>query len=173
MKGETASSLSLRRLMPDDWASYRAIRLAALRECPGVYGMTYADEEKYGEATWRMTLVDNDTYVFGLFDDETLVATQGVSRWRKDPRKGIVWGSYIRPAYRGQGRFGSLYRACLDEAERHADWDSLFVSHRADNEASRRVILANGFTRTHAEPHIWPDGVACDEVCYMLALHAC
>ena len=49
---------SARVLGGDDWATWRDIRLRALRESPSAFGSTYDREEAFPEAVWRDELAE-------------------------------------------------------------------------------------------------------------------
>lgn len=42
----------VRRLLPDEWRAYRAIRLRALADAPEAYGSTLARGEGLPDETW-------------------------------------------------------------------------------------------------------------------------
>lgn len=50
--------IDIQELGPDDWSSWRDIRLASLREAPQMFGSTYADWADADEARRRARLVD-------------------------------------------------------------------------------------------------------------------
>jgi len=87
---------TLRRLGPEDWQDFRAIRLAALADSPDAFGSTLAREQAFGEDDWRRR-VSGPVYVVedpgpvsvgGIFDNDGL---------------GHIWGMWTDPAHRGRG----------------------------------------------------------------------
>jgi len=48
------------RLVADEWQAYRAIRLAMLQESPSAFGSTHAEAASIDEQLWRQRLADND-----------------------------------------------------------------------------------------------------------------
>jgi ribosomal protein S18 acetylase RimI-like enzyme len=50
------AEVSVRVLGGEDWAVFRAMRLAALQEAPGAFAASYDEEAGYDEAFWRVRL---------------------------------------------------------------------------------------------------------------------
>jgi predicted GNAT family acetyltransferase len=86
----------LRRLEPDDWETYRAIRLAALADSPDAFGSTLAREQAFGEDDWRERL-GVPVYVV---EDPDPVAIGAVFDNDGTPH---IWGMWTHPDHRGRG----------------------------------------------------------------------
>src|SRR5882757_8184906 len=66
-------------LTPDDWAVFRAVRLAALAEAPYAFGSTLEDEQHRDEAGWRANLATRAQFV-ARDGDGTVLGTAGAIR---------------------------------------------------------------------------------------------
>src|SRR2546427_12995204 len=55
-QGGELAELVIRRLAAADWAAFREVRLAALRDAPQAFGSTASDAEKLDRAEWRRRL---------------------------------------------------------------------------------------------------------------------
>lgn len=166
-----AQSVDVRRLGVDDWSACRAIRLAALAECPGNYVTTLAEAAARSEDDWRAMLANPGMAVFGLFAGDMLAGLTAVYIADEAP-DGSTAGlamSYLRPEWRGRGLARRLHAVRLDWARARGAM-RVIVSHRASNAPSRAAILRSGFRQTGAEPRLWPDGVTEDDVRYELML---
>ena len=110
--------------------------------------------------------------IFGLFDGKTLIGITAVFTDREDPsgQTGVFAMSFIEPDYRGQGYADLYYKARIDFGVSYTPWTRLAVSHRADNEPSKRAILRHGFVFTGQKEKDWPDGKRLDEMMYELDL---
>jgi ribosomal protein S18 acetylase RimI-like enzyme len=91
------------RIGPDDWETFRDVRLRALADSPDAFASTLERERAFAEADWRrrvsgpvVVVLDPDPVsVGGLFADD------GISH---------VWGMWTDPAHRRRGHA----RAILD-----------------------------------------------------------
>lgn len=159
--------IAIRRLTVDDWKDNRAIRLEALRESPGNFFTSLAEVEARSDDEWRGMLMSATLVIFGLFDGDRLAGITAVARG--EPGTGTLAMSYIRPQWRGRGLARHFYAARLAWAREHG-LTRLLVSHRADNEPSRRAMLAAGFRLVGRRAHVWPDGAKVDDLQYELVL---
>lgn len=163
--------ITLRRLMPEDWALLRDIRLRALESDPHVFGSSFAQEKDASEDIWRGRLESPDVAVFGVFDAAGDIAGMtGIAVGKDDPAKATakLWGSWLRPDLRGRGLSVLMYEKRIDWARAHPTVARIIVSHRASNVASMRANQKHGFTRTHEESHVWHDGVEEGHIFYEL-----
>jgi GNAT superfamily N-acetyltransferase len=127
----------LRRILPDDWETFRGIRLRSLAESPDAFGSTLERERGFTEDDWRQRLTGpvyvvldpGPVSVGGLFDDA------GVPR---------VWGMWTDPTHRGRGHARAILHALLPadaEAQLHVN---------TANAVARAAYEAYGFVGTGA-----------------------
>jgi RimJ/RimL family protein N-acetyltransferase len=162
--------ITLRSLTEQDWQAYAYLRLAALKECAGFFGIALEEEKIQPPEFWQGRLAQNDAIFFGLFDNAKIIGIQGIAPFKQNDEAGIILGSYILPAYRGKRLSTKLYNACIDWAVNSPVWKKVVVSHREDNRASKGAIMRYGFKHTHRETTVWPDGKTVDNVFYELDL---
>ncbi|SFI71698.1 Acetyltransferase (GNAT) family protein [Amycolatopsis sacchari] len=125
--------ITLRRLAPDDWAVFRDLRLASLRDAPEAFETPLADWLHADERRWRRRLTD--------------VPYTMCAEWEGRPA-GVVCGTapdeagevelislWVAPAVRGHGVGNALVRAVLR-------W--------AADQGARQVRLEVRETNTHA-----------------------
>ncbi len=162
----------VRKFRPDEWQDYKAIRLRALETDPHVFSSNYAREAALQDQHWKDGLANPDLGVFGVFDDGKPVGMTGIAiRDKLDAslQTAGLWGSWIDPAYRGQGISQDMYRARINWAREHPMAARVVVSHRASNEASKRANQKHGFVYTHTEEGVvWPDGSTDAQLFYEL-----
>ena len=98
---------TLRALVPDEWPTYRALRLAALRDAPNAFGSTLAAEQERLPEQWRDRLARAQTSGADL---PLVAVVQGQAvglLWAKvdasDARLVHLFQMWVAPEARGQG----------------------------------------------------------------------
>ena len=138
----------IRKLLPEQWQAYRAIRLRALLEAPDAYGSTLAREQALAPDTWAARVAK--AAVSGI--DCPLVAERAGEfvglAWAKVDADdaGIVnlFQVWVAPEWRGQGMAGALLQAAIGWAEaRGARALQLGVNYA--NEAAVSLYARAGF----------------------------
>ena len=165
-------SVTLCPLLPEDWEIFRAMRIRALRLHTGYFMANPDKSEEESVSHWHETLDGIGKQVLGLFDDEVLIGITGVFTCCKDPsgQTGVMAMSFIEPTYRGKGYSDLFYKARIDFAKNHTPWKKLNISHRKDNEPSRKAMIKNGFVFIGEQETMWPDGTQDTEYNYELDL---
>jgi ribosomal protein S18 acetylase RimI-like enzyme len=145
-----SADVELRRLRADEAASFKAIRLEALKPNPELFGSTFELEEKLDVAWFAGRLAD--AHVIGAFRGGELVGTVGFSiqQGPKNAHKGRLWGMYVRPGARGRGIARLLVNAALGVAREQVELVQLTVVR--DNQAARRLYDSLGFVEFGMEP---------------------
>jgi ribosomal protein S18 acetylase RimI-like enzyme len=148
----------IRALGRGDAAAFWAHRLAALRESPEAFGSTYEEDvtlpARVVADRVEESVIAPRKVVLGAFDRDRLVGFVGCVQEPKAKarHRAFVWGTYVEPAFRGQG----VGRALLDELlTRVKQWDgvarlTLSVVERAG--PARRLYRAAGFECFGREP---------------------
>jgi ribosomal protein S18 acetylase RimI-like enzyme len=147
----TIAPSDLRRLTPDDAALYRDIRLEGLAESPNAFSSTMEDEEGRPLESFAARLTA--TYVVGAFSGPELAGVAGfyVQAGPKHAHKGMLWGMYVRPEYRGAGIGRLLVEVIIEHARKHVELVQLLVV--SDNLAARRLYESFGFVEYGVERH--------------------
>jgi RimJ/RimL family protein N-acetyltransferase len=138
-----AANIQIRLLTPADAASYRAIRLAGLKDAPEAFGSTF-EAEVVKPLAWffeRLTA----SQIFGVFCDREILGVAGfaVREGEKEAHKGLLWGMYVRPEARGTGVARRLVEAVIDFARSRVELIQLSVV--VGNEPARRLYSRLGF----------------------------
>jgi len=137
---------TIRVLTGADVELYRDLRLEALRDTPMAFASSFEEESQLSLDVFRARLpLDGVSAVFAAFDGEVAVGMAGfqASDRLKSRHKGVMWGVYVAPAYRGFGLAGRLVDAVITQAKRHVMLLECGVA--VENPGARRVYRARGF----------------------------
>ncbi len=145
----------IRRLSPANAAPYRDIRLEGLRLVPEAFGSSFAEEQSQPPEWFADRL--NNAAVFGAFADGELAGVAGFfqNTRKKEAHKGVLWGMYVRPAWRGSGIGRRLAETVIDHARQHVEILQLTVV--TTNHAARRLYTALGFVEYGIEQQAMKD----------------
>jgi ribosomal protein S18 acetylase RimI-like enzyme len=133
----------IRRLRSDDAASFKAIRLEALKANPELLRSTFEGEDRLGVAWFAGRL--EDTHTVGAFRDRELVGIAGfaIQQGQPNAHKGRLFGMYVRSSSRNLGVGRLLLGAVLDVARQTVELIQLSVV--SDNRPARRLYESAGF----------------------------
>ncbi|WP_179402818.1 GNAT family N-acetyltransferase [Burkholderia guangdongensis] len=148
-------TITIRQLDDTDAARFKALRVRAIELSPTSFLPTRDEENSRSldEVAARIRTTDTQT-VFGAFDADTLIGITGVRRETLTQlrHKATVWGVFVDPAFRGRG----IAQRLLDAATAHAAdvWHCVQVTLgvNANNDAAKRLYVAQGFVRFGTEP---------------------
>jgi ribosomal protein S18 acetylase RimI-like enzyme len=141
-RGEEDKVVQVRRVLADDWARLRDVRLRALAASPEAFGSTLAREQLYSDEQWRVW--QRSAAWFMAFDGERPVGLVG---GRHDPVEWLLIAMWVAPEARGQGVGGRLVDAVVAEAVRQgASAVALHVTER--NLVARKAYERFGFVAT-------------------------
>ncbi|MEH2491085.1 GNAT family N-acetyltransferase [Bradyrhizobium sp. AZCC 2230] len=136
-------SAAIRRLEPSDAASFKAIRLEALRANPELLRSNFELENKL-DVAWFAGRLQN-AVVMGAYRDGELVGTAGFSiqEGRPNAHKGRLWGMFVRPSSRERGIGRLLLNAVLEAARENVELIQLSVVR--ENRPARQLYESVGF----------------------------
>jgi GNAT superfamily N-acetyltransferase len=132
--------------MPDDAQAFQALRLEALASSPEAFGSSHEEEASLSLDTIRSRIsVSGPNAIFGAFAGERLVGMAGFAVYErvKASHKGVMWGVYVQPNWRGHGLGRKLVQCVIDQASRHVI--ILEAAVGLTNESARRTYHSLGF----------------------------
>ena len=108
--------MKIRLLTQDDWKIWRQFRLEALQNSPENFGSSYEEELNWSNTDFQEAL--NKNTIFGAFDNHAIIACAGFYSLihLKTKHRGVIWGMYTRPEYRGRGIASALIQAVITYA---------------------------------------------------------
>ncbi len=139
------SDILIRILEPSDAQAFRNLRLEALASAPEAFGASHEEEVSLPIETIRMRLSSSPNAVFGAFADDTLIGMAGfaVHERVKARHKGVMWGVYVKPAWRGHRVGNALVERVIAHASRHVIMLEAAVG--LTNDGARRTYHGLGF----------------------------
>lgn len=138
-------SVTVRRLVADDWRDYRDIRLAALAADPGMFGSSLEREQAFDEDDWRQRA---PAMALAYLDG----APVGVAGWfwTDEPRTADLVAMWVAPAARGRGVGAALVRDIVDQTV-NARGATLELGVVVENEAATGLYRREGFVESGRE----------------------
>jgi GNAT superfamily N-acetyltransferase len=140
----------VREVKPDEWATLRDVRLAALLEAPHAFGSTYAREAPFTEEQWRGRLASRAVNFFAFVEELTDGEPAGLAAVYEGDGPADLVSMWVRPAARGRGVGEALIAAAADWAKAR-DHDTLYLWVAEVNPAARKLYERCGFTPTGDE----------------------
>jgi len=135
--------MEIKLLTQNEWQSWKNIRLEALKNMPEAFGSSFEEESNLLDNDFQETLNKNN--VFGAFHNDELI---GCAAFRclnsvKTRHRGILWGMYIKPEYRGVGVADNLLKTIILFAKTKVV--QLHLTCVANNNSAVKFYLRNGF----------------------------
>jgi ribosomal protein S18 acetylase RimI-like enzyme len=150
--------IELRVLTPDDWRTWRRLRLAALAEAPYAFSSRLADWQGDGdrEERWRARLgIPGSFNVVAVLDGEPAGLASGVPAGESAAELISMW---VSPAARGHGVGDHPVQAVVRWAK-GAGAGMLRLAVVPGNENATALYRRNGFRLTGELGDLMPDGV--------------
>jgi ribosomal protein S18 acetylase RimI-like enzyme len=136
--------LKVRRLEPNDVASYRDIRLEGLKNHPDAFSASW-ETESARPTSWWVERLEANIVLGGWIDSSPLAGVVGFRTHggTKVRHKGVLWGMYVRPDARGTGLAASLVQRVIEQARPFLE--EILLTVVASNVAACRLYRAAGF----------------------------
>lgn len=134
----------VRRVEPDEWRAYQAIRVRALHDSPEAFTSTVERERGFAESEWRRRLAAAHTLI--AWRDGVAVGTVAAFAGDRPDRWAVV-ALWVEPAARGGGLAGALLDA-VAEAARAAGIHRLLLWVMVDNAPARSLYDRRGWVAT-------------------------
>ncbi|WP_203217563.1 GNAT family N-acetyltransferase [Nocardia arthritidis] len=147
-----SSVIGIRRLGPDEWATFRRLRLLSLADAPHAFGATLAEAQRRTEAGWRALLAGRVQFV-ATVDGAEVGTIGGLADPERDGAHLI--SMWVAPGARGTGVGDVLVRALVDWA-RGAGYRRVWLEVAEGNVVAEKLYLRNGFARTGVRSIISP-----------------
>ena len=144
-------SVRIHQLGPDDWRSFRRIRLLALAEAPHAFGSTLAQARARTDQDWRDVLAARTQFLSTAGDHD--LGTVGVVTENNAAHLISMW---VAPEARGTGVADLLVRSVVDWATA-SGYPGIHLEVSDGNETAERLYRRHGFRRTGVTGTISPE----------------
>jgi ribosomal protein S18 acetylase RimI-like enzyme len=140
------NSARVRRVEPDEWATVRRVRLAALTDAPEAFASTLERELGLEEATWRERIAGSPWFL-AWHDGEPVGLVAIITEQPGDGRRWHLVSMWVSPQVRGSGVADRLVTAVSNDAgAAGASTVTLWVA--AGNDRARGFYERMGFRPT-------------------------
>jgi RimJ/RimL family protein N-acetyltransferase len=147
--------VQLRRLQPADAGRFARLRRQALITEPAAFGESPCEHDEATIEDHAARLDGSEGgFVIGAFDGDELVGTAGFYREsrRKRRHKGVIWGVFVAPEYRGRTLSRQILSRLIDEIRLVPGVDLVLLSVATTQEPARRLYQSLGFRTVGVEP---------------------
>lgn len=154
MKSKT---ITLRDLTVADAEPFMRLRLKGLLEEPDAFTSSYEESKDTPiEVIAERLKSDHDSFVLGVFDGEDLVGLTGIHRYKEGKKvahKGVLWGVYLLPEYRGKGLAKTMLLSAIEKARKLPGLELLHLGVNPDNPPVVKLYESVGFQKWGFEKH--------------------
>jgi ribosomal protein S18 acetylase RimI-like enzyme len=149
--------MSIRRLVPTDASTYRALMLDAYERHPDAFTSSVTERAALPLSWWESRLDDRPqppNLVLGAFHGGQLAGVAGLSfePREKARHKATLFGTYVHPGYRHAGLGGSLVVAALECARARDGVRLVQLTVTQGNEIAQGLYERCGFVPFGIEP---------------------
>jgi len=146
----------IRPLGPADAATYRELRIRALREHPDAFGRTPEEVPPVDVVAeqFREDIDSEEDVMLGAFEGDALVGTAGCHRERaiKQRHVAFIWGVYVIPDHRRTGLARHLVIEAIARARTWKDLECLWLDVTTVNTGARALYASLGFRGVGVKP---------------------
>jgi ribosomal protein S18 acetylase RimI-like enzyme len=136
--------LSVRRLAPDEWRTFREVRLTALKDAPYAFGSSWEKEKDASDEQWRAAVTARSRFVAVQGERVVGMAAGGDSNSSDTAALTSLW---VEPGSRGQGIGDQLVTTVVEWAKA-AGFSQVSLWVTEGNVNAEALYRRNGFMRT-------------------------
>jgi ribosomal protein S18 acetylase RimI-like enzyme/2-polyprenyl-3-methyl-5-hydroxy-6-metoxy-1,4-benzoquinol methylase len=143
--------MKIRMLTQEDWKVWKQFRLVALQNSPESFGSSYEEELNWSDSDVQDGLNKNN--IFGAFINQTLIASAAfysLNSYVKTKHRGVIWGMFTQPEYRGQGVASALIQTIITYASSKVT--QLHLTCVTSNLGAMTLYQKHGFKIYGTEP---------------------
>lgn len=152
-------NIEIRELTIEDSDKFVKLRQSALRTNPEAFGSTI-EEETNGAERFKNSLQKDGYLVLGTFKNGELVGMCGYhgEDHVKSRHKGVIWGMFVEPKYRGLGIGKNLLKAAVEQAFENEETEQIILGVVDGNNEAYSLYENFGFKRFSTEKNAFKKG---------------
>lgn len=135
------AEITVRPLTEEEWAEFRSVRLAALKESPEAFVASLEEEEQYDEDFWRLRM-RRSARLLAEVDDEPVGIVSVGDAGDDEETVAELFGLWVTPAKRGTGVATALVEA---GAKKAAQGGKTHLNYWVGTDNGRAVAFASSF----------------------------
>ena len=152
--------VEVRRVRPQDWQAWKAIRLEALEDTPIGFLELLADARQRPDEQWQeraSAAAEGDAHALWLaWDGDRAVGCTGAVRYAPGD-DALLYSVYVSPGARGGDAFDQLLGAAEQWARSLQGVERLRLEVHEDNARARAAYAKRGFVETGGTAPYTPD----------------
>lgn len=154
-----AEQIEIRRLTAEDAHAYYGLRLEALEREPLAFDESPQEHRAITIESIGHKLGSSEdggeSFVLGAFTEDRFIGMVGFGRVTGDRKRhrGVVWGVYVKPEWRGKGIARVLLSETIERAKAIPGIEQLVLGVRTDQTAARKLYESLGFEVYGRDPH--------------------
>ncbi|WP_121661664.1 GNAT family N-acetyltransferase [Metabacillus litoralis] len=139
--------MDIRLLSEKHAAVYKSLRLKALQEHPEAFSSSYEEEITHSIATVEKRLSVENSFTFGAFVDEKLVAVATLLPETKNKLKhrANIVAVYVSTSYRKAGIGKKLVEAAINKSKSIEGIEQLYLTVSSSNIGAKNLYQLLGF----------------------------
>ncbi|MGZ0150705.1 GNAT family N-acetyltransferase [Kribbella sp. WER1] len=152
--------IDVQAIGPDDWKTWRDLRLAALQEAAFAFGSRYEDWADAPEDRWRQRLSEPRAYQVIASIDGTPAGMAGafLDEHSPDGDTAELVSMWVAPPGRGKG-VGNVLMQAVEDWARGTGATTLKLSVVPGNDRAHNLYLRHGYADTDEPGDVMADGV--------------
>lgn len=141
---------TLKPISSESVASFKSVRLGALRDTPSAFGSTYAKESRLSDAEWEQRAAQwhgDRSICYLAWDGDQPCGIAASFLDRDDATQAHLASVWVPPSHRGRGVGRLLVDGILDWA-RGRRVEKMCLTVTSNNDVARRFYERLGFAKT-------------------------
>lgn len=142
-----SNSVIITTISSDRWTEYRDLRLDALKTEPLAFASSYEENVSKPDSHWQEHFNSSKSYYLFAQDQNQLIGMV-LFYWDERPRRrhiANIAGTYVKPAYRGQGLGKLLMKKIIDAIKQNPQFTKIKISVNTVQSAASALYAKCGF----------------------------